>query len=443
MRKIKYIYCVLIAFTLFPIVEAQEIYNLHKVLETGLDRNFDIRIVRNEQQIADNNTTLANAGMLPSLDLSVGYNGSIMNTDQTMVDGSKNSRDNIFNQGANVGLNFSWTVFDGFQMQTQYSKLKEYQQMGEISTRLSIDNLISNLTAEYYNYIRQKLRLKNLSYAVSLSKERLRIEEERYNIGSTSRLDLQQARVDFNADSSNLIKQYEVLNTSSIVLNQLMVLDDVSQNIIIKDTVIKSNMFMTEEELWKNTLAANGQLLLAAKNKTLSELDKKTYQSKNYPYLRLNGGYGYTINLYDNTSPSSLDKQSNLGFNYGVTLGFSIFDGNRKREQKNARINIENRELEYERLELALKADLATILMAYKNNIELLSLEEENVETARQNYEIAMERYRLGDLAGIEIREAQNSLLAAEERLLDAKYNTKLCEISLLQISGQVTSYLE
>ena len=116
---------------------------------------------------------------------------------------------------------------------------------------------------------------------------------------------------------------------------------------------------------------------------------------------------------------------------------------NRSREKKNARIIIENRRLEHQRLELSLKADLSNIWMAYRNNLDLTNLEEENVETARENYEIAMERYRLGELSGIELREAQNSLLGAEERLLQAQFNTKLCEISLLQISGQVLLYLE
>jgi len=53
-----------------------------------------------------------------------------------------------------------------------------------------------------------------------------------------------------------------------------------------------------------------------------------------------------------------------------------------------------------------------------------------------------MERYKIGDLSGLELREAQNSLLEAEQRLLTAQYNTKLCEISLLQISGKIEEYL-
>jgi outer membrane protein TolC len=428
----------------FPLsLRAQEVYDLKRVLETGLECNYDIRIIRNEQQIVDNNATLGNAGLLPTLDVNAGYSGSLADINQKMADKTNNNYKSIFNQGANIGLDLNWTVFDGFKMQTEYERLKEFQKMGEISTRLSIENLVSNLTSEYYNYVKQQLRLKNLKYAVTLSKERLRIVEARYNIGSMSRLDLQQARVDFNADSSNLIKQYETVNTSAIVLNQLMALDDVSQKLLVCDTLIATDILLNESNLWEKTLKANSRLLLSEKNKTLSELDLKAIQSRNFPYLRLNAGYGYTLNLYD-TENSSVKRQNNLGFNYGFTLGYNLFDGmNRQREQKNVRIAIQNRDLEHARLELSLKADLSNMWMSYRNNLELANLEEENLEAARENYEIAMERYRLGDLSGIELREAQNSLLEAEERLLQAQFNTKLCEISLRQISGQIMSYLE
>ena len=426
----------------FPLaVCAQETYNLKRCLEVGLERNYEIRIVRNEQQIADNNTTKGNAGFLPTLDLSTGYSGSINNVNQHSTDGTKSAYNNIHNRTANAGINLNWTAFDGFQIQANYDRLKEVQGVGELNTRLSIEDFIAGFSAEYYNYVRQKIRLGNLRYAVELSKERLRIIGARYNIGSMSRLDYQQARVDFNADSSNLIKQYEVVYTSRVRLNQLMALDDISQNLAVSDSLIEFNPLLDKVEIWNKMLRANSSLLLSVKEKRISELDYKAIKSRDYPYLKINAGYGYTRNMYGMGSP---DKQQTLGLNYGLTLGFNIFDGfNRKREQKNARLQIQNKELRYEQLELGLKADLSNIWMAYENNMELTNLEKENLQTAKINYSIAIERYKLGDLSGVELREAQNSLLEAEERLLQAQYNTKLCEISLLQISGQIVNYLE
>jgi outer membrane protein TolC len=133
-----------------------------------------------------------------------------------------------------------------------------------------------------------------------------------------------------------------------------------------------------------------------------------------------------------------------LGFDFGATLGLNIFDGNNARMQRrNAKINIENVELEETDVEQSLKAQLYTIWHAYQNNLQILQLEQENLVAAKDNHEIAMERYMLGDLSGIEMREAQKSLLDAEERLLTATYNTKLCEISLMQISGRIKEYLQ
>ena len=440
MNRLKTTLTVLCLFSVFSSF-AQEMYDLRRCLETGLDRNYEIRIVRNEQTISDNNTTIGNAGYLPSLDLNAGYSGTLNDIESVQRDGTTSKKTDVFNQNANAGLNLGWTIFDGFQMQTNYNRLKEFKQMGELNTRLTVENFVSKLTAEYYNYVHQNQRLAHLKYAVSLSKERLRIVEAHHNMGSKSQLDVQQARVDFNADSSRLIKQFETVYTSRIALNELMAVENVSQELITVDSIIAPNMLLEEQRLWEQTMICNTGLLLSEKNKTLGELDYKAIKSRDYPYLKFNTGYGYSANLYES---GDLKRQGTLGLNYGLTLGFNLFDGmNRNREKKNAKIVIQNRELQHEQLELSLKADLSNIWMAYRNNLELINLEKENLKVAREYYEIAMDRYKLGDLAGIELREAQNSLLEAEERLLNAQYNTKLCEISLLQISGQITDYLE
>ena len=191
---------------------------------------------------------------------------------------------------------------------------------------------------------------------------------------------------------------------------------------------------------WESTERNNVSLLMSRKNYDISSLDLKKARSRNYPYLKLNGGYGYTGNWYGS---GNTEYQQRLGFNYGLTLGINVFDGmNRRREQRNARIQMDNRSLAVQETELALRADMSNLWMAYRNNLNLWSLEKENLVAARENYDIALERYKLGDLAGIELREAQNSLLEAEERLSIAEYSVKICEISLLQLSGGILSYV-
>ena len=201
-----------------------------------------------------------------------------------------------------------------------------------------------------------------------------------------------------------------------------------NQFISVHDSIINVNTLLIFEELWASTLQTNASLLKSEQDKTLASLDLKKVYSRNYPYIKFNAGYGYTLNVYDR--PADTKRRNNLGLN-------------RRREIRNARIAIENAELQQKELTQSLRADISNLWQAYKNNIEVLNLERENLTAAKENYNISRERYILGNLSGIELREAQKSLLDAEERILTAEYDTKLCEISLLQISGKITDYLK
>lgn len=436
----RYFLSIILAVAAFATASAQHrVMSLGECLEEGLENNYEILIQRNEARISENNATRAAAGMLPTLDLSAGYAGSADRTTTTPVAGDKITNNGAYDQSLDVGLLLNWTIFDGLRLRTNYSKLQEMRQVGELQTRLAIEDLVANITAEYYNLIQQTIRLKNYRYAVSLSRERLRITEERFRIGSFSRLDLLQARVDFNADSSQYMTQQELVTASRIRMNEMMGNHDINLRCAARDSVIVVNDRLEWDALSEQTASTNVSLLIADRNTTISELDLKAVKSRNYPYLNLVAGYGYTHNYFGS---GEFKSRGTLGPNVGLKLGFTIFDGNRRREQRNARIEVENAQYTREQLKLALMADLANFWQAYQNNLEVIKLETQNLISAKENYEIAMERYLLGNLAGIDMREAQKSLLDAEERILTAEYNAKLCEISLQQISGNILEYL-
>ena len=429
-------------FAVLVYAQPRKAYTLQECLNEGLNNNYSLKIVKNREQISDNNATRANAGFLPSLNLSSSYRGNSQSSETKLRDNNSVVEENgIFNQTIDAGVDLNWTIFEGFSIRTNYRKLKELQFQGELDTRIAVEKLVVDLTAEYYNYIQQRLRLKNFRYAVALSKERLRIVEQRYRIGSFSGLDYQQAKVDFNADSSDYMKQQEALHTSAVMLNELMAKENLNIPVYVVDTAIVVNKSLNLEQLMEDMLKNNAALLYAQKNTAIAELDYKQKVSQSYPYLRMNAGYGYTLNKYNKGANY---HRGTLGLDFGLTLGINLFDGNRQRiQRRNARINKENVMLDQTDVEQSLKADLYTLWQAYENNLQIIKLQQENLTVAKDNHEIAMERYMLGDLSGIEMREAQKSLLDAEERLLTARYNTKLCEISLLQISGNISAYLQ
>lgn len=396
---------------------------LAEVIATGLENNYNLKITRNEEAISANNATAANAGYLPTVNASAGYSGT--------VDTGNGGQ---LGHGVQAGVNAEWTLFDGFKIQATYNKLQELKRQGATRTRLAIEDYVATLTAEYYNLIQQKIRMRNLNNAVKLSKERLRIVLERYSIGSASRLDLQQAQVDFNADSAQSLKQHELMATSRIRLYELMAVKDMQTPLVLNDSAIDVDATLMLDSLLEATMQLNTELLNKKHDIRLAELDYKATMSRDYPYIKLNAGYNYQ---------HTIEGSGRGGIDFGVKVGYNIFDGKRTSQKRNARLNIENADLARLQLEQSLRSDLADLWQAYKNNLRLLSLERENLITAQENHYIAHERYMLGSLSGIEMREAQQSLLDAEERILEALYNTKLCEISLRQISGDIMKYLE
>lgn len=437
----RFIYLSLIVLLLLSVrpAHSQKVYGLKDCISIGLERNFSILVAKNNETISKNNYTLGNAGFLPSVDLTGRNSGTFNNTTTNLTDGTQNSSTGVFNTTTNGAVVVGMPIFNGFNAVITYKKLGELNQVGQLNTQLSVENLISDIVSGYYNFILQIQQMNNLKYALILSRERLRIDEDRYMLGSGSKLEVLQSRVYVNSDSSNLSRQNEVIRSAQIRLNEMMAIENLSNEFLSSDTTIDVNPGLLYEKLLEETLAKNTNLQIASKNKTISDYDYKLIVSRSYPYLNISGGYSYSLNTY---SKSNNKSQVTNGMNYGLTLGLNLFDGNNQRRSiRNSSIDRENKDLRYREVEQGIRADLLTIYSAYSNNLRLISLEEQNFQTATENLDIALERYKLGSLSGIDLREVQKSLLDARERLISAHYQTKLAEVSLQLISGKIMEY--
>jgi outer membrane protein, adhesin transport system len=434
-----YLSLIILLSLLSPSAHAQSVYGLKDCITIGLDRNFSILVAKNNETITKNNYSLGNAGFLPTVDLTGKQSGSLMNSTVNLTDGTKNVTTGAATNSTTASAVLGLTLFNGFNAVTTYKKLGELNQLGQLNTQLTIENFIADVVTGYFNYVLQVQEMNNLKYALTLSRERLRIDGDRYILGSGSKLEVLQSRVYVNSDSSNLSRQNEVVRSSQIRLNELMAIDNLSNTFTSVDTTIEVNPSLLYEKLLDETLVGNTNLLIAGKNKIISDYDYKIILSRSYPYLNFSGGYNYTHNNYTKSSTNNL---TNNGVNYGLTLGVNLFDGfNQRRNLRNSVIDRENKDLRYREIEQGIKADLLTIYSAYSNNLRLITLEEQNFQTATENLYIALERYKLGSLSGIDLREVQKSLLDARERLISAHYQTKLAEVSLQLISGKIMEY--
>jgi len=391
-----------------------QILTLEDCVKQAIEANYGIKIAKNSENISR-----------------VNYNSYTVFLPSICGDLSHRSSYN-FNAGASANLN--WRIFDGLSMFFSHSKNKALLDINTLNTVLEIEQLIANVSATYYNVWIQTKMLEATENIVDISMQRFQIANSKYQIGTISGLEYRQSKIDLNADSSLLMLQQQALTNAYIALNTLMTKDLTKEN-YVHDTLVLLPLF-NYKQIVDSALQNNTSLLINQKGIKLSELDLKSSFSYFFPTLDFSTGYQFV----NTKTPSSSSTQNiSHGFYWGFTARIPIFSRMENlRNNKVAKYQLQNSELKYKNVELSVLSALAELYNIYKNNHSLLNFEMENVAITSETLEIALEKYRIGSLSGVEFREFQRSYIEAVKRLMNASYQAKVSEIGLQLLSGKL-----
>lgn len=430
---------VFILLAVLPLVpaRAQEVLTLEEALEEARQNNYALQQARNNAAIAENDASLSNAGFLPSLSVNADRNQSLTNTNQQFIGDEDPERiRGAESTQLGAGANLSWTVFDGMGRWAALQRLDAERSGTQHATEETIDVVLSQVIVGYYSVVRQQQQLRVLEEAVALSEERLDIAELRLDLGSAAELEVRQARVDLNADRAELLRQEVELSDAKEELGRLMAREGGAE-FSVSDTIVLGDG-MALERLQAQARERNPLLEQLRQDQRAAEFERQEVRAERLPTVGLNLGYDY-MNL---SSESGFQQAAQShAFSYGFSVSLDLFDGlNRRRRAQNAAIRINNAELAVRDVEAELDATLRSEYTSFENRHELVALEEENVEAARQNVDVALERFRLGTISSIELREVQESLTQAESRLLTALFEAKVAETELRRLAGDLPS---
>ncbi|MDP4989422.1 MAG: TolC family protein, partial [Polaribacter sp.] len=144
-------------------------------------------------------------------------------------------------------------------------------------------------------------------------------------------------------------------------------------------------------------------------------------------------------NQSDNPATSFLAGATITGLNAGLNLTWNLFDGGAtKTRVTNAKIALDNQQILLEQQKTTIQNNLKNTWENYQNQLFILSAQEKNVLTSQDNFNRTEDRYKLGQVTSIEFRQAQINLLNAKTAFNNAKFDAKLIEIQLLQLSGDI-----
>lgn len=414
---------------------AQSVLTLEDAVKIALENNYDIKIANNNLKIDKTNVASGNAGMLPKVTASITDNNGIQNLSQTRADGTITTLDNAKNNSLNYGVGLDWTVFDGFKMFAKYDQLKQLQKLGESQLKLAILTKISTLNATYFDLVQQQQQLSALDTTIVISNQRLALAQNRFAIGKASKLEVLNAQVDLNTDTVTLLRQKELFANTKVLLNQILARDTKNDFKVIAEINVDSQLKL--QELTALAEKQNPQVEAQIINKRISELQLKQIKASRYPTLKVTTGYTFT----DTHSDLGFTTQSSArGLNYGFGATLNVFDGfSQNRNEKLAKIEIENASISIEQQNLALHTQLATAFQTYLTNLELIALEEKNEAIAKQNLNITLDKFRIGTITTLEFRTAQLNYINAKVRFSDAQFQAKLSEIALKELAGTLS----
>lgn len=413
---------------------AQEVLSPQGAVTIGLKNNYSINIAKNSRDITENNASLGNAGVLPTLDATGSASRSVNNTTQEYSSGASVDVSGAVSKNYAAGINLNWTIFDGLKMFASLDQLKELRRAGESNYKLTVEQNINDILSTYYDIVRQKQVLEATQRSVAISEERLKITQSQKDVGTASKFDVLRAQVDMNGDKSSLMNQELTLQQAKTRLNQLLGRDVKTKFDVIDTIDVKTGL--SYNDLFSTTMQKNNQLLLAEQNKNVAQAQLRLERGDLFPVISLNLGYNYSRS----EAGAGFFKSSNTtGITYGVSASLNLFDGlNTKRRIENAEVSIESNELAYKQVKDQVKADFENTYLKYQNSLQLVKLESENYKAAEENVNIALEKLKVGSITPVDFRQVQLDLMNAQSRLLSAEYDAKTSETDLLQISGQL-----
>ena len=408
---------------------------LDDAVRQALDDNFQAEIARREAAIADNNTTVGNAGFLPTLSLDGGYNTTVTNTTQQFVNQPEESIDGAESTNTTADASLRWTVFDGLGRFATYDRLGAQAERQRAATREQVEVVVANVIESYYDVARQQRQLQVFREAVALSRERLRITQTRREVGSASDLAVRQARVDLNADSAEALRQSTALTNAKARLNRMLGRAESSTDYTVTAS-IEVDASLRQEAL-RETAARNSPALQQARQaRQAAEAEQREVRAELFPSIDLTAGYGYS--QLDSES-GFVQRQTSYDFTYGVSLTFDLFDGfDRRRRRQNAELRAANAETRVDDVQARLTTELSSAYEDYRNRLQLVELQRDNLAAATDNVDVALQQFEVGTITSVELREVQEQRIRAESELLTAQFEAKQAEVELLRLSGNL-----
>ncbi len=415
-------------------LKAQEgsILKPEDVIKLTIENNFDIQIAKNNTEISKNSNNVGAAGMLPQVTLNAAPSASNNNINQKFSNGTEIERTGVGSSNISASLGVTWYFFDGLKMFATKRKLNRNEELSNLQFRQALENTLLKAFTSYYRIISIQELIRSLQISLQVADEQKKLAAEKLKAGATSNIEVLQTQIDLNNLQVQIMQQQSLLNEEKANLNNIFKRAP-ETNFSVPDTILIQTK-PEYENAAKSMEEKNSSILIGSKNVEISELVLKEFRGNRYPRIGVFGNYALSRN--QNQAGFSLLNQ-NLGYTLGLTASWTLLNNLTIHTSiKNQLVQISSEKLKLEAARLTERTELFKAYVNFQNDLAIMELEKQSAGLARQNLDIASQRYKLGLSNFMEYRMVEKSYEETVYRLSDASFNTKISELNYLRAQG-------
>jgi outer membrane protein TolC len=292
-----------------------------------------------------------------------------------------------------------------------------------------------NVYKAYYNVLSARKGLQILRNNLSTLEKLLGETRETYKTGLVEKLDVDRLTVqvtNLRTEETKLVNLSEVglaalKYSMGMPMQQELTLTDTLSTAEIRSSLAVEHFDYSERIEYQ---------LLQVQKKAY-EYDLKRYKYQALPSLSLFGtaGVSRASDVFN-----YFDEATWFGYvGYGLNLSIPIFSGfQRRRKQDQAFLQVKKTEITIEDTKLGIDLEQAQSTSNLRNNVLALEAQESNMQLAQEVYNTTQIKYREGVGSSVEMSNAENDLLTAQNNYFTALYNASVARIDYLKAYGKL-----
>lgn len=406
-----------------------------KAQDASLKSQFSLDVnpfnyTRNNQYDSYNSKWYANENMTSSA--SFGIRQPVKWTDGTISlinDFSWQDASNRTSGGKNTSFNHNLSLrieqplFTYNRTKMQLQELEYALENAKISYAMQELNIEKNVTTQFYDVYQKQKDLNTAKDEYSNQKQNYEIIKNKVDADLVAREELYQAEVNL-ATSESAVYTAEISYENTKDNFKLLLGMSLDEDVMVLPNTDIVTVSVNPNEAVKYAL--DQRMELRQKQITLEEdvfniiraKAENEFKGSISARVGMDALGGKVNNMYDNPTDNE---------QVGITLTIPIFDwGAKKARVKSSELAMESNKIDFDEEKKNITLGVRQICRNLPTLIRQIEIKKKSIENAEHTYEINLEKYRNGNLTGMELQQYQTQLTSAKQAYTNAIISYKL-----------------